>query len=407
MGNKEVEIVKKKILCILFFLSSVFLGAQELITAEPEILTSIPVGEKDTEIQYQALYDAFYSPGSPYIDEKGRLVFIPSGGKNYKDHLLIYDHGKISSDYPKSSLKNLTVVNSAFISQNGIGLAGGRQYYFNDIDFQVYDYTKENASLNWIYREIVPYGVIFTDRDNNCFGIDIKENSNKFTIVENLNIQSWLNNQPGEFSIGSDENLYKNGILWSPIFPLGKSNYSMIYMGRIKSGHLIWTYGNGDAANKFIITSVDGKIEMEVSVPVPEKTGCFNYGIGPWGEFYYLWGPERDGNQELYKPKTGSLSKLIVYRSHLKYFGRLNDDNVRLRKGPSTSAENLGTYPVKTGFRILEKGTAEETIGGQKNVWYKVRLLDGTEGWFFGAFVHNLYDGPNGNPPPWPNVADW
>jgi hypothetical protein len=80
---------------------------------------------------------------------------------------------------------------------------------------------------------------------------------------------------------------------------------------------------------------------------------------------------------------------------------------VRLRKGPSTSTESLGTYSVKTGFRILEKGTTEETIGGRKNVWYKVRLLDGAEGWFFGAFVHNLYDGPDGNLPPWPNVADW
>ncbi len=97
----------------------------------------------------------------------------------------------------------------------------------------------------------------------------------------------------------------------------------------------------------------------------------------------------------------------MVVRNYLKYFGRLNDNNVRLRKGPSSFSESLGTYPNKTGFRILEKGTAEETIGGRKNVWYKVRLLDGTEGWFFGTFVHNLYDGPNGDPPPWPNVADW
>jgi hypothetical protein len=46
-------------------------------------------------------------------------------------------------------------------------------------------------------------------------------------------------------------------------------------------------------------------------------------------------------------------------------------------------------------------------IAGVKNVWYKVRLLDGKEGWFFGSFVANLYDGPNGKAPPWPNVPDW
>ena len=109
----------------------------------------------------------------------------------------------------------------------------------------------------------------------------------------------------------------------------------------------------------------------------------------------------------LYAPPASGQAELVVVRNYLKYFGRLNDSNVRLRKGPTTSSEILGTYPAKTGFRILEKGTKEETIGGQKNVWYKVRLLDGKEGWLFGAFVQNLYDGPNGKPPPWPNVPDW
>ncbi len=106
-------------------------------------------------------------------------------------------------------------------------------------------------------------------------------------------------------------------------------------------------------------------------------------------------------------PKPGGIAELVVVRNHLKYFGRLNDGGVRLRKEPNTTSDILGTYPAKTGFRILEKGAKEETIGGQTNVWYKVRLLDGKEGWFFGAFVHNLYDGPNGQPPPWPNVPDW
>lgn len=77
-----------------------------------------------------------------------------------------------------------------------------------------------------------------------------------------------------------------------------------------------------------------------------------------------------------------------------------------MRSGPTTSSESLGTYPINTGFRILEKGTKQETIGGDTGVWYKVRLLDGKEGWFFGAYVRDLYDGP-GTQLPWPNVADW
>jgi hypothetical protein len=139
--------------------------------------------------------------------------------------------------------------------------------------------------------------------------------------------------------------------------------------------------------------------------------------LGPWGELYCLLPPKfvitryskdaEGGKYPVYEPDPTGTAELVVVRNYLKYFGRLNDGGVRLRKEPTTSGEILGTYPAKTGFRILETGTKIETIGGQKNVWYKVRLLDGTEGWFFGAFVHNLYDGPNGNPPPWPNVPDW
>jgi len=114
-----------------------------------------------------------------------------------------------------------------------------------------------------------------------------------------------------------------------------------------------------------------------------------------------------DPMYSVYSPEPGVPADLVVYRNHLKLFGRLNADRVRLRKEPNTTSAIVGTYPVKTGFRILETGTTQETIGGKTAPWIKVRLLDGKEGWFFGAFVANLYDGPDGSPPPWPNVPDW
>ena len=99
-------------------------------------------------------------------------------------------------------------------------------------------------------------------------------------------------------------------------------------------------------------------------------------------------------------------AKLVAVRNYLKYFGILNDDKIRLRKGPGTNTESLGTYPIKTGFRILESSGVKQTIGGVTDEWIKVRLLDGTEGYFFDQYVQNLYDGP-GTPLPWPNVSDW
>ena len=217
----------------------------------------------------------------------------------------------------------------------------------------------------------------------------------------------WLLTQPGGFSIGDDGLLYKNGILWSAVKPQGKGDLDWRYIGRLMSGHAVWCQGPSEFANTFSIVDAKGHEELTIEVPVYSR---FNWGLGPWGELYYLHAPPMDKRMDpmysAYSPEPGVPAELVVYRNHLKFFGRLNDDRVRLRKEPNTTSDIVGTYPNKTGFRIIEKGAKEETIGGQKNVWYKVRLLDGTEGWFFGAFVANLYDG-HGTPPPWPNVADW
>jgi hypothetical protein len=198
--------------------------------------------------------------------------------------------------------------------------------------------------------------------------------------------------------------------------------YAGKYEGRLASGHTIWSDGQSGQERHFVIATPGGKTELEVDIPWGQKKGddrpcLYNWGLGPWGELYCLippsdlWVDVRALSKNyLYDMndihKIKGQAELVIVRNYLKYFGRLNDNNVRLRKTPSTSADIIGNYPIKTGFRILEKGTKEETIGSQKNVWYKVRLLDGKEGWFFGAFVANLYDGP-GTPPPWPNVADW
>lgn len=202
-------------------------------------------------------------------------------------------------------------------------------------------------------------------------------------------------------------------MLWSAKLPSG-GRYAEKYLGRLMSGHQVWVGGGiADFIRYLTISNSKGQIELLVEIPwgpklEPRQYGFnpFNYGLGPWGEIYALIAPYSD-EKSVWPPKDGGTSELVVVRNYMKYFGRLNADRVRLRKESNTTSDVIGTYPIKTGFRILETGTTKETIAGQTNVWYKVRLLDGKEGWFFGAFVANLYDGPDGSPPPWPNVADW
>jgi len=185
---------------------------------------------------------------------------------------------------------------------------------------------------------------------------------------------------------------------------------------------MLWGVGTSGMESWFLITNVKSEIELKFSLPWRYADGketdtSFNYGTGSWGELYCLIAPPikltgkmitgGDGLVPEFGFDSSKSAELVVVRNHLKYFGRLNDGGVRLRSEPSTKGEVLGTFPNKTGFRILERTGKVETISGQTSDWVKVRLLDGKVGWFFAAYVDNLYDGPDGNSPPWPNVADW
>ena len=403
--------LKLSIMYFLLFCGCAF--SQEIITAEKEKITSLKLGSSELELSYECNEEGFYSPNGPMIDEKGNMLLYPEAGNGAYDHLIQIDHsGTVSKRELFPIMKEWRGATSLlFVSQQGyvqlnnvcivLSEAGyGSAFYPHEVeDIPVSRETRYYPLPFGSYMESIRPPFIYSTEAQN--GHTMK--------VRNLEeTKSWLQTQPGGFSIGEDGLLYRNGVLWSAVKPKGKENKDWTYLGRLMSGHAIWCYNPASAANCFTIVDAKGNIELTVKVPVQSR---FNYGLGPWGELYYLFAPPMDRRldqlNDYYEPEPGIPAELVVVRNHLKYFGRLNDDKVRLRKGPSTSTESLGTYPVKTGFRILEKGTAEETIGGQKNVWYKVRLLDGTEGWFFGAFVHNLYDGPNGNPPPWPNVADW
>lgn len=389
-----------------------FLGgsliAQDVLQAQKEVLGRIEIGSGNEMIQYHSYEDGFYSPNGPMVDREGRLLFYPS---TTRDNLLVWSNNKWSYQALFKVMADWSGSSYTFNSQAGfvmlgdvaiIPLQNGRDSFFypgqgtGNIppSYDVISYT-------------MPFGTV-TVSTRPPFTYSTELISNKNVKVRDLEeTRAWLPTQPGGFTIGDDGLLYRNGMIWSAILPKGYDGSK--YLGKLASGHNIWGSGDYGMESWFALSNSKGEIELEISFPWAleekfEDKQFHNYGVGPYGEFYCLITPKLVPG--LRWPK-GSQSELVVVRNHMKYFGRLNDGGVRLRKEPNTTSDILGTYPNKTGFRILETGTKEETIGGQKNVWYKVRLLDGTEGWFFGAFVHNLYDGPNGNPPPWPNVPDW
>lgn len=394
----------KKLVLIFLLICETSVGSQEILKAEKELLGFVDVGKSQAAISYSTDDEGFHSPGSPYINMAGHLVFIPNmQGKQYIefDNQFLFKNAAID-------LSDVWVGNTPLVSQQGISIASSNQYLFNGLDIVFIDYHEKRSYFDWDTNYPAPFGaILYSEKNKNGIAIvfDINHPSKEFSIVDQSRLKTWLPTQPGGFTIGDDGLLYRNGMLWSAVKPLGKEDLGLRYIGRLMSGHAIWS--SGADANMFFIVDSRGHEELSVEIPIYSP---FNWGLGPWGELYYLHAPPMDKRMDpiysAYSPELGVPAKLVVYRNHLKYFGRLFANRVRLRREPNTTSDVIGTYPMKTGFRIVETGTKKETIGDKTDVWYKVRLLDGTEGWFFGAFVANLYDGP-GTPPPWPNVADW
>jgi len=76
---------------------------------------------------------------------------------------------------------------------------------------------------------------------------------------------------------------------------------------------------------------------------------------------------------------------LYIYR--VLADGEINDDRVRYRSGPSTSAEILGMFNKNDKVKVVELSKEKAVIDGQEHYWYKVRTRDGKDVWVYGAYL--------------------
>lgn len=57
-----------------------------------------------------------------------------------------------------------------------------------------------------------------------------------------------------------------------------------------------------------------------------------------------------------------------------------------MREQPGTSGKSIAVIPDGSTVKIIDKGSAEETISGKTGFWYKVDW-NGKKGWVFGGFL--------------------
>lgn len=372
-----------------------FCFAQETITAQSETLTTVAFGKDKNQVMYnEAGNDIFSLLGISVINEE--RLFIPASYFNSKNQNRLYL-------YDKNGWKEVDDISfpvSTFYqpySQNGYIITSKIEFFANNQfrEINVNDYCEYERDFTH-YCYFVPKGIIIEKQHykiarRQITALEIVNNQIVRSLDDIDEINEWLKTQKGNFSVDEEKRLLKDGFIYSCY----TDEEVGMYNGKLKSGHNLFIHESKGVD----ITNSNGLIELHMDFSWAKEGSTeklpYSYGAGNYGEIYCFINSIKDKN-----------GKLSVVRNHLKYFGILNDDRICLRKGPGTNTESLGTYPIKTGFRILEKSGVKQTIGGITDEWVKVRLLDGTEGYFFGQYVQNLYDGP-GTPLPWPNVSDW
>ncbi len=391
--------MKKIPLFYLLILFSFNVYSIDKITSRSEVLTKINIGNEKNEVIYQEVGEDIFSLLGISVTRDG-MLFIPASFFNSFGKNRIYTYTQNNWSETETIQFDETTSYKPY-SQSGYNITSKIEYFKNNSFYNLNienfcDYERDFSHFCYF----VPKGILI-EKQHTKIGkrkisaLEVMDEKIIRVIEEIDEVNEWLKNQSGNFYINDENQLMKDGNLYSCYTDESVG----LYNGKLKSGHNLFISDNIGVD----ITDSTGSIEIHLDFSWANENRAFSYGVGNYGEIYCIIEPRFDSAGKIIIEDN---VQLVVIRNHLKSFGILNDDKIRLRKGPGTNTESLGTYPIKTGFRILEKSGVKQTIGGVTDEWIKVRLLDGTEGYFFGQYVQNLYDGP-GTPLPWPNVPDW
>ncbi len=136
---------------------------------------------------------------------------------------------------------------------------------------------------------------------------------------------------------------------------------------------------NNDKSNILVHLNTNKEIWFED----PEE---YNYRMGYSDEVEYVRG------SIIHQLRLGEDN--IYYRRSSPQIGILNASRVRIRRKPSLDGENLGYLEKDQIVYILNKTDEKMIIGEMESVWYKIKTLEGIEGWTYGFFIE-LESGDN------------
>ncbi|MBR5646001.1 MAG: leucine-rich repeat domain-containing protein [Treponema sp.] len=367
-----------------------FTASPDFLLAQPEILAEIPCGSGEKELSYEQYRDEGINiPKGPAVTKTGKLVFYYS---YHSPYIYNYDDGKWTVEKIKNEYLYTKEKYYICSNQNGFKNAQNKRYFnLMKIDFEALGQTIDESDN--VYD--VPYGIYVERYENNslktAFGYDFTDIRN-VQFVPQENLDAWLKTQDDDFSFTGGR-LYKGGSAWS-------TNFNGKLIGKLKSGHSIYKdskklyfVNSNNQCEKTLVLNWEKEDENQLT------DFCYDtWSLGPWGEIYCLIGPEQK-----YETSADNLpvkSELTVIRNHLKHFGLTLSDNSILYSNADIASKVVKSCTKNTGFAITGY---EETFD---RLFVKVRLLDGTTGYFDSEEIRDLYEGPY-TKLPWPNKSEW
>lgn len=352
------------------------------------VISKISADLKET---YQTL-PKYELISQPIIDKKNGLIY------DYNPEDPVYPEGPL---YDENGRLYFKMGEKAFVYSNkAFTLLENTDNYPKEFDCSKY-LPEHFANDAYTYYKI-DKGIIIEDYRHQMFiGVDLSDPKKPKSIhAEDFN--NWNSFTKSGFTYNStiddgNPGLLKNDVLWS----ISKAYYAAItldsnfeFVGKMFTGHNIF-YNT----KSFLIVDNSGKILCEILIPWRQKNNKKTYlckmswCLGKYGEIYALIGPEKDN---LDKAKN---AELVVINNFFEHFGVIDVDELVLFSEPMDDSKVINFYQENTGF-FFEETTINDENPINDETWYKVRLLDGTIGYFKGVNIKSLKNVPK-SPYPW------
>lgn len=399
----------------LIFMVSVFAFSE---VAEKEILARIPIGEEGISVGFE--YYKYYEnikvskPLGPFVFPNGEIIVSDKRKKDGLSEYYLYKNGEWKTFFSKVNLNAEVLYYRGEYSDTSFP----RKMFINKQVINDYIRYKDEA-FHYLGKESSTFVLdkdflieFLQGDDFNLYQFNKDTPLGQEVLIDKTETSSFLEKKSKKYRMNQsgilvDINNPKNIKFDSSSYLRVSPSYCDREIDFLHGFSFKNSFSDWKGPNAFYICNEKDDIESEILIPWMLKSYndiryAYSFVIGEFGEIYCII-PSKPvmekfniGHGETFyidmPAWKDGYAEIVVIRNHLKNYGILIDENIVLRQDSTKKSEKLGLFEKGTIFKILSKDSNIVEVDGITGSWYKVRLGSGQEGYFFGAYVMNLFD---------------